>query len=121
MDIDEEALTRFFGQGPEPVGDEEREFFGSITYRLEEGPYVLTLGLNTNFGDASVHLKQADRDEPILQSALSNIAAVRAEESPAVLTLLGTIGGTSGADPDLRIRATLTLDPIALRLEDGSE
>ena len=126
MEIDEDALSRFFGKQPEPVGDEEREFFGSVTYRMQEGPYVLTMGLNTNFGDASFHLQVADRDEPILQSALAGIAAVRAEENPAVLTLHGTVllstqGETASPDPELRIRATLTLDPIALRLEDGTE
>jgi hypothetical protein len=121
MDIDEGALTRFFGSPAQAEGKEEQAFFGARTYRLQDGPYTLTMSLHTRFGDASLHLAVTGRDEPLLQSLLTGIAEVRVAEDPALLTLHGRAPGSTNAEPALSVRATLTLDPLAVRLEDGMD
>ena len=119
MEIDEEALTGFFGAAPESGSEEEQAFFGSLTWRVREAPYLLTVGFGRNFGDASFHLALEGRDEPLLQSLLSEIRAVEVSADPAVLTVRGTARDAAGADPGVVVRATLTLAPLSLRLEDG--
>ena len=119
MELDEDALTRFFGAPPLAMGEEERAFFGAVAYEVREGPLTLHVSFSTNFGDVRFHITSAGRDEPLLQSSLTEIRAVAVVEDPAVLTITGRGRDTASADDEPVLRAVLTLDPLAVRLEDG--
>ena len=119
MELDEDALTRFFGSPPLPMGEEERAFFGALAYEIQEGTLTLHVSFSTNFGDVRFHITAEGRDEPLLQSSLTEIRAVTVVEDPDVLTITGRGRDSAAADDEPVLRAVVTLDPLAVRLEDG--
>ncbi len=118
MDLDEPTLTRFFGAAPTEAEPEEQEFFGSLHYRVREGPLILTVCFGTHHGDVTIALEREPGTEPVMHAFLNDVVAATVTGEAPLLTIAGAARGEGGPDSDPVPRARISLNPITVRLAD---
>lgn len=118
MDIDETELIQFFGVLPVEEDAEEKEFFGSSTFRVREGTKTWTVHFGAHHGDVGVVLEMEGHGAPVLRATLTDITAVRVDEDAEILRIMGQARGATGTDPEVTERATITLAPLTVVTRD---
>ena len=76
IEVNETELIEFFETMPEPLSQDEREFFAAPYFRKSIGDLELRFSVSAHFGDLILSLHYAGVSEPILDMRLSQVASV---------------------------------------------
>ena len=119
LDIDEAALTLFFGELPKTQDSEEAEFFGAKVWEVCRENLRLYVLFSTHDHEVSLTLYADDNAKPTMESCVKLVSEVRIQDRNNTLVLMGKAMRDAGSDPQLTERVRVTLNPLSVEVRES--